>query len=296
MKILNISGGATKISGLLAKAEFIINVVGYKPDIITGVSSGAILALPIALGKWVEIKETVFNLTLDKIFDNKPVKNNGKLSLNGVLRVILGKSSFGTQNNLYKLLINHVSEEEFNNWKLDKNKPNVYIGVTNYNNGIFEIINLKNVSYLKALDYIVASASIPLTVEGVEINGKFYYDGGIFHHSCAVPMMEQFTYSIKQSITIYSRPKEQDVYNYNFNMIDIAQVANRTQELMVHGISKKGEKYEILLAEKYGILYKQVFCPSVMKSLYDTDKSRIMELYRKSLNSERTLNYYGFMK
>jgi len=296
MKVLNLSGGATKISGLLAKAEYIINVVGYKPDVITGVSSGAILALPIALGKWDELKETIFNLTLDKIFDKKPVNGNGKLTLNAILRVILGKPSFGTQKNIYKLLIDNISEEEFNTWKKNKTKPNVFIGVTNYNSGSFELINLRDVSYLTALDYIVASASIPLSVEAVEIKGKFYYDGGVLHHSCSVPMIEHFTYTIKQSITIYSRPKDQDMYHYNFNMIDIAQVLTRTQELIVHQISKKGEKYEILLAEKYGITFKQVFCPSVMKNIYDTNKNRIIELYRKSFESERTSNYYRFVK
>jgi predicted acylesterase/phospholipase RssA len=62
MKIYNLSGGATKIGGLFAKSERIIKEFGYKPDVISGVSSGALLVLPIALGKWDELKYLIHNI------------------------------------------------------------------------------------------------------------------------------------------------------------------------------------------------------------------------------------------
>ena len=64
MKIYNLSGGATKIGGLFAKSERIIKEFGYKPDIISGVSSGALLALPIALGKWDELYKIISKLNI----------------------------------------------------------------------------------------------------------------------------------------------------------------------------------------------------------------------------------------
>tara|TARA_R110002124_G_scaffold283449_2_gene459493 strand:- start:12221 stop:12427 length:207 start_codon:yes stop_codon:yes gene_type:complete len=48
MKVLNFSGGAFKASGHVGASEVLIKN-GYKPDIITGVSLGAVLAVPIAL-------------------------------------------------------------------------------------------------------------------------------------------------------------------------------------------------------------------------------------------------------
>ena len=48
-KILNLSGAGTKISGLAGACDYIFNVCGYRPTDISGISSGGILAIPIAL-------------------------------------------------------------------------------------------------------------------------------------------------------------------------------------------------------------------------------------------------------
>ncbi|NNE78026.1 MAG: patatin-like phospholipase family protein, partial [Pricia sp.] len=63
MRHLGISGGGTKIAGLFGVAESIIYDRGYMPEVISGISAGAILALPLALGKREEIKTQVLNIT-----------------------------------------------------------------------------------------------------------------------------------------------------------------------------------------------------------------------------------------
>ena len=75
---------------------------GYKPKYITGISAGSILAVPIALGLYDEIKEFVTNFTLDDIFDIKPVNSKGDLTFCAGFRAITGKESFGSQKNLIK--------------------------------------------------------------------------------------------------------------------------------------------------------------------------------------------------
>ena len=77
MKHMGISGGGTKIAGLFGIAESIIYDRGYIPDVISGISAGAILALPLALGKRQEIKDQVLNLEMDDFFSTSPIKKNG---------------------------------------------------------------------------------------------------------------------------------------------------------------------------------------------------------------------------
>jgi predicted acylesterase/phospholipase RssA len=48
MKHLEISGGGTKIAGLFSVCESIIKERGYKPDIISRISGGALLSVPLA--------------------------------------------------------------------------------------------------------------------------------------------------------------------------------------------------------------------------------------------------------
>jgi len=105
MKHLGISGGGTKIAGLFGAAETIIYEKGYQPDIISGVSAGAILSLPLALGKREEIKNLVLNLKLNTFFSRVPIKENGSLKTFNALRTLVAKKiGFGEQLNLEKQL------------------------------------------------------------------------------------------------------------------------------------------------------------------------------------------------
>ncbi len=288
--VLNISGGATKIAGLLGKSEKIIKIFGYKPHIITGVSAGALLSLPIALNKWDKLKELVLNMEPNMIFNVKPVNDKGKMRINSGLRAITGKPSFGEQRNLKKIIKEMVSCKEFNDWKEDPNSILIYIGVTNFNTSKFELINLKNCTYNEYVNYTYASTSIPLFVEPVPIirNGKvqMLYDGGVRHHTCFNKLTKVLGPQIKRNITIYSRPDEVDMQNDNFDAIDMLQVLERTTDITTINTSEYDEDYEKIYCQLHNIKLKQYFCPKVLNSIYDMDKGRINELYLRSFNEE----------
>jgi len=44
-----------------------------------GIAAGAILALPLALGKRDAIRQQVLNISLDDFFEVSPIKKNGKI-------------------------------------------------------------------------------------------------------------------------------------------------------------------------------------------------------------------------
>jgi predicted acylesterase/phospholipase RssA len=298
MKLYNISGGATKIGGLFAKSERIIKEFGYKPDVISGVSSGALLALPIALGKWDELKQLTSDFDLDTIFDNKPFNEKGKITAKAIWRVITGKPSFGTQKNLEKALSNLITEEIFQDYILKASKkelPKVFVGVTNFNTGKFELVDITKVSYSNYIKYVIASTSIPLAVEAVEIKNNYYYDGGVLHHTCTSAIINKYGSEISHCITVFSRPEEPDLSYKNFNQIDISQVFKATQDLQIANISISDQRIEKLLCEQYNIVNKQVFCPKVLTSMYDVDKVRLQKLYYKSYMTENYINYIDFI-
>jgi predicted acylesterase/phospholipase RssA len=294
MKIFNISGGATKIGGLFAKSERIIKEFGYKPDIISGVSSGALLTLPIAMGKWDELKQLVTTITLEHIFDNPPVNKKGKITLKSIWRILIGEPSFGTQNNLRKTLSNLITQNDFDKY-INGKYPKVFIGVTNFNSGEFELINIQDLSYEEYLDYTVASTSIPFAVEGVEIKDKFYFDGGVYHHTCTTEIIRKYKSKISHCITVFSRPRNMNLSYDLFNQIDITQVAKQYENISTAYASIVDQTVEKELCTQYKIKNMQVFCPSVMKSLYDVDPIRLKELYLRSYNSEDKKYYIDFL-
>jgi len=252
MKIYNLSGGATKIGGLFAKSERIIKEFGYKPDVISGVSSGALLALPIAMGKWDELKALITTITLDHIFDNYPVNKKGKITLKSIWRLLIGKPSLGTQNNLRKTLSSLITEKDFDKY-INGKYPRVYIGVTNFNSGEFELINVQNLDYGQYLDYVIASASIPFAVEGVEIDGDIYFDGGVLHHTCATEVIRKFKTKITHCITVFSRPRNMDLSYDLFDQIDITQVAKQYENISTAYASLTDQIVEKELCTQYKI-------------------------------------------
>jgi predicted acylesterase/phospholipase RssA len=294
MKIYNLSGGATKIGGLFAKSERIIKEFGYKPDIISGVSSGALLALPIAMGKWDELKILIHNIKSEDIFDNSPFNKDGKVTLKGLWRLLMGKPSFGTQNNLRTTLSKLITEDDFGKY-INGKYPKVYIGITNFNSGEFELINIYNLSYEDYLDYVIASASIPFAVEGVEINGEIYFDGGVLHHTCTTEVIRKFKSKITHCITVFSRPRNMDLSYDLFDQIDITQVAKQYENISTAYASLTDQIVEKDLCTQYKIKNMQVFCPNVLKSLYDVNPARLKELYTRSYNIEEKKYYTEFI-
>ena len=277
--LLNISGGSTKIAGLLAKCEHVLLDVGYRPDVVTGVSAGAILALPIVLGKWDEMRETVLSVRPGDVFDSRPFNDAGKVSFRAAVRVMLGEGSLGTQANLEKQIRKLVTKTELVSYQRDTSLPQIIIGCTNYNTGKFKMFDVKKLSYEEYVKLTLASASIPIVVEAVKVHGAYWYDGGVCHHTCSVPYLTPSTRGVRNVVTIYSRPKEPDTSHNNFNMVDLSQVLTRTLDLMTDNVSLRDSEAEELICGSGEINLVQTFCPRILTSLYDMDHARLRELY-----------------
>ncbi len=278
--LLNLSGAATKIAGLAGASYYLINDYGYRPNIITGISSGAILTIPIAMRKWETINYLVKNFKLGDIFDSPPVNENNKVRFNAYLRAATGKSSFGTQNNLPKTLSKVITKNDFYRYQ-SGDYPDCYIGSVDFKTGSRYIVNLKNkdISYEGYLMLVNASASIPLAVEPVKLDGKILFDGGTRNHILGAWALKHFK-NIKQSVSIYARPKDYfGLVDPNWSDKNMINVFERYTDITTIETSKNDEKNEIILSNKQGVDLTQIFIPSVIKELYDTDPNKLSMLY-----------------
>jgi len=126
---------------------------GIEPDIISGVSAGAIAGSLIADGK---TPQEAFKIIKDKGFSE-------------YTRIRLPRKGFFSLDGLRKQLDKTLSVKSIENLQIP-----FFAGVTNFSKGIVEY---KNEGSL--VDFVIASASIPVMFEPVKINGEQFVDGGL---------------------------------------------------------------------------------------------------------------------
>lgn len=308
MKHLGISGGGTKVAGLFGIAESILFDRNYKPDIISGISAGAILAVPLAMST-VEpefrdkIRKTVLGLKQRDFFNNPPVKPDGRIRLlNALWKIITGKYFLGRQDNLKKTIQGIISREDFSRYVKNDEYPICIVGTVDFYTGKRWFFNLKEATYELFLEYVNASAAIPIFVPGYEFEGtltdfdgesetrKFLlFDGGVRDHSPSNKILGSASYGekITETATIFSRPEDlSEILDPNqFEPTGILKILSRFVEITNAEVSKNDKDREDDLIESRGdsITDRGTFyLPRVMKDVYDVDPGRIKELYEAS--------------
>lgn len=281
IKALNLSGGATKISGLAAAATYIMRDINFRPDIISGVSAGAILSLPLALEKYDVIKEEVLSFSLDDFFKKKPVNKKGKVTIGAILRLITGKPALGDQSKLKDILRRVVSKEEYTDY-LTSNKPETVLGTVDFRDGSTRYFHVKKekLTYEQWQEAVLASSSIPVFTNPVKFDNHLLYDGGVRDHIATVHVMKNF--NLEENISIFSRPKDYKLKDLNWKPKNVMDVLNRFVDISNIEVSKSDEEHAELLAKEKNIINKVVYLNSIMESLYDTDPTRLKIMYEDS--------------
>lgn len=133
------------------------------PQFISGASAGAIVGSLYASGKSMdEIIKIVNDANLFKIFRF------------GSLMGGLAKLSY----------LREVLQKELPNHCFEALPSKLFICVSNINKGKWVILKEGNI-----IDAVVASSSIPLVFEPVEIRGELYVDGGLLNNFPIEPLM-----------------------------------------------------------------------------------------------------------
>ena len=302
MKHLGISGGGTKIGGLFGACEVLMQERGYKPDVISGISAGAILSVPLALGKFDAVRKLVLNYDLDTFFSKPPIKDDGSVrALNAIGQIISGKHYLGDQANLEDALAGVVSKKEFERYRNDDSLPQCIVGAVDFYTGSRLYVNLKEQSYELFLKLVNASASIPIFTKGVALSGSIrdfegnttsgkmlLYDGGVRDHIGSARILDSNTYGIQESWSVFSRPRDYRVLSDKFEPKSILDILARYVDINNVEISKNDEQEIDRISNERGIKqHPHVYLPRVMDHVYDISPENLQKVYEAGKQAAR---------
>ena len=285
MKHLGISGGGTKIGGLFGVIETLYKK-GFRPDIISGISAGAILSVPVAMGKFDEIRDLVLHITLDDFFSKKPVKENGSLTWSALWKAVISKPYLGRQENLEKKIRSVITENDFVDYKQKSKYPVCIIGAVDFLSGARKFVNLKEVDYKSYPKLVNASSSLPVFSKGIQTkidkNDSYLFDGGVRDHIATAWILSESVYKdkITESISIFSRPEDYKVLPSEFKDKNIIKILERYVDITNVEISKNDEYMLDKICKAKKIRNTKLFLPRIMKSTYDINRERLLLMYK----------------
>lgn len=278
MKLLSLSGGATKLTGIISCARGVIDS-GFIPTHIIGVSAGALSVLPVAMGIFDKVIKLANNIKMKDMFSSLPVNEKGNITFSAVCRLIIGKKSLGVQKT-DKLLKSIITEELFNQY-INGNYPECYILAVNFSSATRKVFRVRDLTYDQYIKAVSASSHIPMVSEPVEIDGEMYFDGGIRDHNPGYFGLTELGIKFDELVSIYSRPILEESYNEEWKK-SFFEIFTRTIDIMNIEISKTDELLEVEYCDKHNVKLKQYFLPKVLTSLFDVNKDRLKELANKS--------------
>lgn len=181
--------GAYQIGAWKAFQQF-----GIEFDIITGTSIGAINGLLMRTIDYEQAKEMWLSMEENMASDD----NTGKLELNEEKLYLIDRA-FKEPECLKDLIKYHgamdTTKLREGLCKLLENKSitkDLYIcSVAAVDEPFPEYFNVKNMERQQIADTILSSASIPLIFDPVQMNGKYYYDGGLMDNTPVKPAIDQ---------------------------------------------------------------------------------------------------------
>ena len=184
-----LSGGGAKgfahCGALLALEEF-----GLKPDVIAGTSAGAIVGALYAAGN--------SPVDISRMFIGKDFTN--------FVKFLIPKAGFFDHTPFEDFLEEYLKVHTFEELKIT-----LYVVASDLDHG-------KSVVFSKGelLRCLLASCSIPVVFNPIEINGVHYVDGGIFRNFPVVPIRKMCEKVIGINVSPLLSP------DYKQNMIQIA--------------------------------------------------------------------------
>lgn len=187
---------------------------GIKPDVISGVSAGAIVGAFISSGKTPHETHQILKKGNFFRYTAMTIPINGLMKLDG----------------LQKLL-----DREINIKNIEDLPIPMYVGVTNMTDGYAEYRNKGPLSKT-----IMASSSIPVLFSPVEINGKLYCDGGLLENIPVEPLLGKCNKIIVSNISPLQKPAE---------IKNLVQMVTRTFHLSIHSRIKHAKNHADLYIE-----------------------------------------------
>tara|TARA_B110000093_G_scaffold177083_1_gene213502 strand:+ start:619 stop:1623 length:1005 start_codon:yes stop_codon:yes gene_type:complete len=240
-RTLIISGGGARGSWGAGFAKGLVES-GKEYECVGGTSAGALIMSSVILNQF-ESLEMLFNTITNKdVYNVNPIRSNGKIRVfKSILRALFGYSSIGESKNLRKLIEKTFTEKDYKN--ILQQKKTLFCVTTNLNTSKKFIKSTNSSSYTDMLDWIWASASVPVLMKPVQKDGQSWADGGLTDN---VPIEGALVNSSKIIDVIVLFPQEPTLWKSSKKLTNIA---GRTFNIILNTSSKDDIIIGELLAE-----------------------------------------------
>ncbi len=220
---LAMSGGGARgfahIGALKAMEE-----LGVKPDVIAGVSAGAIVSVMYSAGL---SPDDILN-----VFD--------EISFRDLAQMTIPKDGFFKTDKLQKFLTNCIPYKNLEDMPIP-----TLIGATDIDNGKSVVFDSGSIAKT-----VAASCCIPIVFQPVKINGVNYVDGGVLHNLPTWVLRPECDNLIGVNCSPIVKEK------YNGSIVDIA---SRTYDLMSRSNALTDAKLCDILIDTAGVASYNVF-------------------------------------
>lgn len=172
-------------------------------------------------------------------------------------------------------------------WELDKfdndtfknSKTEFYVVVANVETGKSEYVRLTDLKKEEDMEYLRASASMPLVSKIVQINGKKYLDGGI---TDSIPLKAFEGMGYERNVVVATRP---DSYVKGDEQISATKLLYRKYPNFIKANENRSEMYNsekayILEQEKKGSIFFIRPSEELNISRTDTDPNHLEAVYQ----------------
>ena len=288
VNILSLSGGDTSFRAI-SGAGIKVCEMGFTPDIILGVSAGAIASLPIALGLFDVTRKKGDKVTPQEFFvkGKHPVGKKGKPNITALFRVAFGAISLGEQD-VKHLLREVITDELWQEYKKGTYADCWVFGV-HMKGGRVEAWNLKQAQDREeAFEWVCRSSRIvPIVNAAVGDDGSVvegYGDGGYIVHNPAGHFLEYMpNLKVKNLISVYARDRDWVDIDTSWCK-NFVSVLFRVIAIMSFQVSKKNELEELDEMRKRGVSDKHlmIFLPKLTSSYATGD-----EIIEAGIRAER---------
>ena len=205
-RALVIRGGGAKGAWAGGFLQNRIETQGYDWDMYFGTSTGSLLITLTSIQEMDRLKEAYTSVNNDSIFSVNPFTKSGSIHIaNAIWRIIRGKASLGESGNLEKLIRKMFTFHDFTlaGWLGKK----LYPCVTDYTHDRAEYCSNMSVDYDTYVKYTLASTSVPIAMNFIDINKCQYLDGGVVMH---VPIQKAIDEGADEIDIIILRPELPD--------------------------------------------------------------------------------------
>ncbi len=301
--LINVSGGAIRFV-YLAYAFYNLLLKGVSPTAVSGVSAGSFIVFAFCCGRLREALD-IANKTHDprQIFSkkNQPFGKISGFSISALIKIVSGKGYAGVMDNLEKNLRKTISEEDFEEYQQDNNRPDCFIMCINEETHSEVLINLKDsrVKYEDAINIVMGSAAISPTTKPYKLRSDLIHplntgsviliDGGHRHVSAGSYVLEnELAGDLNECYTILSR-NSKDQYN-SVSKQNVKSFFNRLlniTSIFVREVSINDEYKEIEECRKRGVKHFNIYCGFPVVSTYEITENQVSlapKLAREAVN------------